>query len=107
MEWWWPLLAARVGTQLKCELSLPGLVPFPLPLRASRAEHGLTLLPPAEHRLNREITSFVSYISPTPTEHATRSHIIALIRQAVVGQWRDAEVSPFGSYETGLYLPTG
>lgn len=58
-------------------------------------------------RLNREIRSFVSYISPTPTEHATRAHIVALIRAAVVGQWRDAAVSPFGSFETGLYLPTG
>lgn len=57
--------------------------------------------------LNREITSFVSYISPTHKEHATRTHIVELIRRAVVNQWKDAQVVPFGSFETGLYLPNG
>ncbi|CED83933.1 DNA polymerase sigma [Phaffia rhodozyma] len=61
---------------------------------------------PAE-LLNREITSFVSYISPTVKEHATRTHIVELIRRAVVNQWKDAKVVPFGSFETGLYLPNG
>ncbi|KAL7416891.1 hypothetical protein BDY24DRAFT_378617 [Mrakia frigida] len=61
---------------------------------------------PAE-MLNREILAFVNYISPSPTEHATRTHIVALIRKAVVTQWPDAKVMPFGSFETGLYLPTG
>lgn len=58
-------------------------------------------------RLNNEIQAFVDYIAPSRVEHATRSHIVALIRKAVTAQWSDAKVIPFGSFETGLYLPTG
>ena len=67
------------------------------------ADRGL----PCICRLNREILAFVDYISPSAREHATRSHIVALVRRAVTTQWPDAKVMPFGSFETGLYLPTG
>ena len=98
---------AHAATQPRC-LSSPSLsLPRPPPSPARADSPPLPPRPKPFQRLNREILSFVAYISPSPTEHATRSHIVDLIRQAVGGQWRDATVSPFGSFETGLYLPTG
>ena len=58
-------------------------------------------------RLNRDVEAFVHYISPTPEEDEIRSLIVAQISRAVKGKFPDAQVLPFGSYETKLYLPTG
>ena len=59
------------------------------------------------HRLNRDVEAFVHYISPTPEEDEVRSLIVAQISRAVRDKFPDAQVLPFGSYETKLYLPTG
>jgi non-canonical poly(A) RNA polymerase PAPD5/7 len=58
-------------------------------------------------RLHQEVTAFVKYISPTPEEHEVRGMVITIITRAIQGTWPDARVSPFGSYETKLYLPLG
>ena len=58
-------------------------------------------------RLNRDVEAFVHYISPTPEEDEVRSLIVAQISRAVKAKFPDAQVLPFGSYETKLYLPTG
>ena len=49
----------------------------------------------------------MKYISPTPVEDEVRSMIVQTVRNAVVAAFPDAEVLPFGSYETKLYLPLG
>ena len=51
--------------------------------------------------------AFVEYMSPTPTEDELRSLTVQLISNAVTKTYRDAQVLPFGSYETKLYLPLG
>ncbi|KDQ14046.1 hypothetical protein BOTBODRAFT_33162 [Botryobasidium botryosum FD-172 SS1] len=57
--------------------------------------------------LNREASAFVEYISPTEAEHSIRGLVVESIRRAIVGRWGDATVTPFGSFETKLYLPLG
>ena len=58
-------------------------------------------------RLNEEITAFYDYVSPTRTEYEVRLFVIELIIKAVKNTWPEADISPFGSWQTQLYLPTG
>ncbi|PWZ03168.1 hypothetical protein BCV70DRAFT_197406 [Testicularia cyperi] len=57
--------------------------------------------------LHRELIAFDGWLSPTTAEHETRCMVIELISRAIKSQFRDAEVFPFGSQETKLYLPQG
>ena len=66
-----------------------------------------SLVHPNTYRLNQEVNAFVDYISPTPEEHDTRTMIVHWIQNTVVAEFPDAEVVPFGSFATKLYLPTG
>lgn len=59
------------------------------------------------HRLQKEVEAFVEYVSPTKAEDEVRSLIVKLITEAVVRNFPDAKVLPFGSFETKLYLPSG
>lgn len=43
---------------------------------------------------------------PTPTEHATRVEVVERIETAVLTLWPNSRVEVFGSFRTGLYLPT-
>ncbi|WAQ86344.1 hypothetical protein PtA15_7A70 [Puccinia triticina] len=60
-----------------------------------------------QQMLTAEIGSFVAYIQPTYEEHELRQMIIQLIRDTVQSRWPDADVEPFGSFGTKLYLPAG
>ncbi|KAL1742156.1 hypothetical protein HDZ31DRAFT_84324 [Schizophyllum fasciatum] len=57
--------------------------------------------------LHTEIKAFDSWISPTPAEDEVRSMIVLLIAKIIQDKFPDAEVRPFGSYGTKLYLPHG
>ncbi|KII88238.1 hypothetical protein PLICRDRAFT_111020 [Plicaturopsis crispa FD-325 SS-3] len=57
--------------------------------------------------LHREVESFVNYISPSPIEDEVRGLVVKLVSRAVTQAFPDAQVLPFGSYETKLYLPLG
>ncbi|EST06226.1 PAP/25A-associated [Kalmanozyma brasiliensis GHG001] len=57
--------------------------------------------------LHRELIAFDYWMAPTAAEHETRCMVIELISRAIKSQFRDAEVHPFGSQETKLYLPQG
>lgn len=59
------------------------------------------------NRMNEEVKAYVNYISPTAKEHEVRGMVIATITRTIEKAWPDARVSPFGSYETKLYLPLG
>ncbi|KAG9128356.1 hypothetical protein FRC07_000469 [Ceratobasidium sp. 392] len=61
----------------------------------------------ASEMLHREILAYVDYISPTEREHRTRAMIVNMITATIESRWPDALVQPFGSFETGLYLPLG
>lgn len=58
-------------------------------------------------RMHKEVEAFLLYISPTPIEHNVRYMIVQLISSAIKKVYRDAEVLPFGSFGTKLYLPQG
>lgn len=45
-------------------------------------------------------------MSPTPVEHKIRGDVIQRIEKIILRLWPEARVQVFGSYRTGLYLPT-
>lgn len=61
-------------------------------------------------RLHKEIVQFEAWISPTPAEWYAREGVVRKIQTLIIKKlWPDAntaELKPFGSFETGLLLPT-
>lgn len=57
--------------------------------------------------MHREVEAFVNWISPTAVEDEIRGLIVKQISSVVTSKFPDAQVLPFGSYETKLYLPLG
>ncbi|KAL6301856.1 hypothetical protein BKA93DRAFT_796171 [Sparassis latifolia] len=57
--------------------------------------------------LHRDVEAFVRYISPTHVEDEVRTLVVMLVTYAITQAFPDAQVLPFGSYETKLYLPLG
>lgn len=58
------------------------------------------------HRLHVEIEQFYAHMIPTPTEHALRVQVVSRIETVVLSLWPNSRVEVFGSFRTGLYLPT-
>ncbi|KAK9510875.1 hypothetical protein O3M35_005563 [Rhynocoris fuscipes] len=56
--------------------------------------------------LHQEIEDFYNYMSPTPEEHCMRRQVVRNIEAIVLELWPAARVEVFGSFRTGLYLPT-
>lgn len=56
--------------------------------------------------LHQEIDQFYKYVLPTPTEHAIRNEVVHRIEAVVHSIWPSALVEIFGSFRTGLFLPT-
>lgn len=56
--------------------------------------------------LHQEIEHFFSHMIPTNTEHALRVCVVSKIECVVLSLWPTARVEVFGSFRTGLYLPT-
>lgn len=57
-------------------------------------------------RLHQEIEQFYAHMVPTGIEHATRMDVVTRIETAVLNLWPNSRVEVFGSFRTGLYLPT-
>lgn len=60
-----------------------------------------------DSRLNDEIHAFYNFMAPTPAEARVRANMIDIVANTIRKHWPSAEVLPFGSWQTGLYLPTG
>ena len=56
--------------------------------------------------LHREILSYYSSIQPSPESHQIRLKVLDRASDLVKFLWEEAQVVPFGSFATGLYLPT-
>ncbi|KAK9890976.1 hypothetical protein WA026_013313 [Henosepilachna vigintioctopunctata] len=56
--------------------------------------------------LHQEIEHFYAYMSPSELEHKIRGDVVQRIKRIIVSKWPEAQVEIFGSYRTGLYLPT-
>lgn len=57
-------------------------------------------------RLHQEIEHFYEYMSPSDIEHKARGDVVRRIERIILSKWPEAQVEVFGSYRTGLYLPT-
>lgn len=56
--------------------------------------------------LHEEIEDFFQYMTPTPEEHRVRMNVVNGITEVIMKIWPHAKVYIFGSFYTGLYLPT-
>ncbi|XP_066255404.1 terminal nucleotidyltransferase 4B-like isoform X1 [Euwallacea similis] len=56
--------------------------------------------------LHEEIEHFYNYMNPTEAEHKVRAEVVSRIEEIIKSKWPEAQVEVFGSYRTGLYLPT-
>lgn len=57
-------------------------------------------------RLHKEIIDFYNYVRPRDFEEDVRNTMLANLESVVKGKIRDAVLLPFGSFKSGLYLPT-
>ena len=57
-------------------------------------------------RLHEEIEDFFQWMVPTALEHERRIEVVTRIRLVIHELWPQAKVDIFGSFKTGLYLPT-
>jgi non-canonical poly(A) RNA polymerase PAPD5/7 len=57
-------------------------------------------------RLHEEIRMFNDCLRPTDEEHTARRDAVQRIRDVVTGLWPDGRLEVFGSFATGLYLPS-
>ncbi|CAN2389554.1 snoRNA polyadenylation [Pristimantis euphronides] len=56
--------------------------------------------------LHEEILDFYKYMSPRPEEEKMRMEVVTRIENVIKELWPSADVQIFGSFKTGLYLPT-
>ncbi|XP_021754869.1 non-canonical poly(A) RNA polymerase PAPD5-like [Chenopodium quinoa] len=57
-------------------------------------------------QLHKEILDFCDFLSPTPVEAAARNAAIERVSDVIKYIWPYCRVEVFGSYRTGLYLPS-
>ncbi|KAJ1401898.1 polymerase, nucleotidyl transferase domain [Sesbania bispinosa] len=57
-------------------------------------------------QLHKEIVDFCEFLSPTPEEKAERNMAIESVSEVIKHIWPHCQVEVFGSFRTGLYLPT-
>lgn len=56
--------------------------------------------------LREEIKDFYKFMSLRPEEEAMRNEVVKRIESVIKELWPSADVQIFGSFSTGLYLPT-
>ncbi|KAJ1328248.1 non-canonical poly(A) RNA polymerase PAPD5/7 [Microdochium nivale] len=57
-------------------------------------------------RLHKEIVDFYNYVRPREYEEDVRQLMLSKLEAVVKNKIRDAVILPFGSFKSGLYLPT-
>lgn len=55
--------------------------------------------------LHKELVDFFEYAKPQAFEKAVRKELVDKLKALVKRKWPNANVKPFGSYMSGLYLP--
>jgi len=56
--------------------------------------------------LHHEITNFCHFLLPTSEEQAARTAAVARVSEVIKSIWPSCQVKVFGSFDTGLYLPS-
>ncbi|KLU82517.1 DNA polymerase sigma [Magnaporthiopsis poae ATCC 64411] len=57
--------------------------------------------------LHKELVDFYEYVKPRDFEDKLRQSLVDELEKQVRNTWKDSSVYPFGSFKSGLYLPTG
>lgn len=57
-------------------------------------------------RLHHEIVEFCRYVKPSPEEDGLRLAAIARVSDVITSIWPNATAAVFGSFATGLHLPS-
>ncbi|XP_031495245.1 uncharacterized protein LOC116260864 [Nymphaea colorata] len=57
-------------------------------------------------QLHKEIVDFCDFVAPTQEEQASRAAAVNRIFEVIKYIWPHCEMEVFGSFKTGLYLPT-
>ncbi|BBN04554.1 non-canonical poly(A) RNA polymerase PAPD5/7 [Marchantia polymorpha subsp. ruderalis] len=57
-------------------------------------------------QLHQEIVDFCNFVTPTEKEQKIRDDAVQRVREVVMSIWPSCQVKVFGSFATGLYLPT-
>ncbi|KAI4321873.1 hypothetical protein MLD38_035204 [Melastoma candidum] len=57
-------------------------------------------------QLHKEIVDFCEFLSPTQEEQESRNAAVDSVTETVKYIWPNCQVAVFGSFNTGLYLPT-
>mgnify|MGYP002718818920 CR=1 FL=1 len=101
--------SGRLGVLQRPGRNVRNYDPSPVPSVLDDTKRSLPAIPltGTYSRLNQEITAFYRHVSPTKVEYEVRLFVIELIIRAVHHTWPEATVTPFGSWQTQLYLPTG
>lgn len=68
-------------------------------------DHSAT--PSVATRLHKEIMDFYEWVRPRSFEQHVRESMVENLTRLIKKRWPDAMTYPFGSYMSGLYLPTG
>lgn len=69
----------------------------------------VTLMPPTLHpgtRLHNEIVSFFHWVKPNSFEQVVREDLVARLQSAFSRRYYGVQVRAFGSFASGMYLPT-
>ncbi|KAK8116849.1 uncharacterized protein PG998_005130 [Apiospora kogelbergensis] len=57
-------------------------------------------------RLHKELVDFHEYVKPRDFEQRIREQVVSRLNHLVKFKWHDASIRAFGSFMSGLYLPT-
>ncbi|XP_076923636.1 uncharacterized protein LOC143585829 [Bidens hawaiensis] len=57
-------------------------------------------------RLHKEILDFCDFLSPTVEEQVSRNTAVETVSNVIKSIWPNCKVEIFGSFKTGLFLPT-
>ncbi|MES1910508.1 MAG: hypothetical protein MHM6MM_003090, partial [Cercozoa sp. M6MM] len=61
---------------------------------------------PFARRLHAEIQEFVNFVAPSKGAQTSRSEAVERFRECILQVFPRAEVRVFGSFSTGMFLPT-
>lgn len=100
------ILHANFTTQTLTRLPFQRACPSNYHFSAKTVLIDIVIVPRFCRRLHQEIEHFYEYMKPTMTEHAIRGDVVNRIEKIILSMWPEAQVQVFGSYRTGLYLPT-
>uniref|UniRef100_A0A670KAD4 Terminal nucleotidyltransferase 4A n=1 Tax=Podarcis muralis TaxID=64176 RepID=A0A670KAD4_PODMU len=95
------LLSGGGGGGGPCPQAQPALGPAPGTPWKSRQRYS-----PGIQGLHEEIIDFYAFMSPRPEEEVMRREVVKRIKMVIKDLWPTADVQIFGSFSTGLYLPT-